>query len=57
MLRVICNGPKTERYMELIEELRGKGLIVIPIIEDPVELERMQKWLQRDEKGRLAAAG
>jgi arginine decarboxylase-like protein len=43
-IRVICNGPKTERYMELIEELRGKGLIVIPIIEDPVELERMQKF-------------
>ncbi|MEN9561740.1 MAG: hypothetical protein RIQ56_1013 [Candidatus Parcubacteria bacterium] len=43
-IRVICNGPKTERYMALIEELRGKGLIVIPIIEDPVELERMQKF-------------
>ena len=43
-IRVICNGPKTERYMELIEELRGKGLIVIPIIEDRVELERMQKF-------------
>ncbi len=43
-IRVICNGPKTEKYMELIEELRGKGLIVIPIIEDPVELERMQKF-------------
>ena len=43
-IRVICNGPKTEKYMELIEELRSKGLIVIPIIEDPVELERMQKF-------------
>jgi len=43
-IRVICNGPKTERYMELIEELRGKGLVVIPIIEDMVELERMKKF-------------
>ncbi len=43
-IRVICNGPKTDRYMELIEELKGKGLIVIPIIEDRVELERMKKF-------------
>ncbi|MCX6781661.1 MAG: hypothetical protein NTW66_00850 [Candidatus Magasanikbacteria bacterium] len=43
-IRVICNGPKTEKYMSLIEELRGKGLIVIPIIEDHVELERMKKF-------------
>lgn len=43
-IRVICNGPKTEKYMSLIEELRGKGLIVVPIIEDYTELERMQKF-------------
>lgn len=43
-IRVICNGPKTPKYIELIEELRGKGLIVIPIIEDHVELERMSKF-------------
>ena len=43
-IRVICNGPKTDRYMDLIEELKGKGLIVIPIIEDSVELERMKKF-------------
>lgn len=43
-IRVICNGPKTERYIELIEELRGKGLIVVPIIEDTVELERLKKF-------------
>lgn len=43
-IRVICNGPKTEKYIALIEELRGKGLTVIPIIEDRVELERMQKF-------------
>lgn len=43
-IRVICNGPKTEHYMALIEELKSKGLIVIPIIEDGVELERMKKF-------------
>ncbi len=43
-IRVICNGPKTPKYMELIEELKSKGLIVIPIIEDHVELERMSKF-------------
>lgn len=43
-IRVICNGPKTEKYMSLIEELRSKGLVVIPIIEDYVELERMKKF-------------
>lgn len=43
-IRVVCNGPKTEKYISLIEELRGKGMTVIPIIEDSVELERMQKF-------------
>ena len=43
-IRVICNGPKTEKYISLIEELRGKGLVVIPIIEDMVEFERMKKF-------------
>ncbi len=43
-IRVICNGPKTEKYISLIEELKGKGLIVIPIIEDHNELERLKKF-------------
>ncbi|MFH0988138.1 MAG: hypothetical protein V1763_02085 [Parcubacteria group bacterium] len=43
-IRVICNGPKTEKYISLIEELKSKGLIVIPIIEDYNELERMRKF-------------
>lgn len=43
-IRVICNGPKTDRYMSLVEELKGKGLIVVPIIEDYNELERMRKF-------------
>jgi arginine decarboxylase len=43
-IRVICNGPKTEKYISLIEELKGKGLIVVPIIEDYTELERLKKF-------------
>lgn len=43
-IRVICNGPKTEKYISLIEELRGKNMVVIPIIEDYVELERFKKF-------------
>src|SRR3989338_9103621 len=43
-IRVTCNGPKTEQYIHLIEELRGKGLIVIPIIENSHELERLKKF-------------
>ena len=43
-IRVICNGPKTPKYIELIDELKAKGLIVVPIIEDYVELEHMSKF-------------
>ncbi|MBX4187359.1 MAG: hypothetical protein KW802_03865 [Candidatus Doudnabacteria bacterium] len=43
-IRVTCNGPKTEQYIKLIEELRNKGLIVVPIIENGEELERLKKF-------------
>jgi arginine decarboxylase len=43
-IRILCNGPKTEKYISLIEELKSKGLIVIPIIEDASELERLNKF-------------
>ncbi len=43
-IRVICNGPKTERYIELIEELRGKGYSVMPIVENRAELDRLAKF-------------
>jgi arginine decarboxylase len=43
-IRVTCNGPKTEQYIKLIEELRSKGLIVVPIIENYEELERLKKF-------------
>lgn len=43
-IRVTCNGPKTETYISLIEELKGKGFVVIPIIENHHELERLKKF-------------
>lgn len=43
-IRVSCNGPKTDQYISLIEELRDKGLFVIPIIENNWELERLKKF-------------
>ena len=43
-IRVTCNGPKTEAYIHLIEELRAKGLIVVPIIENSEELQRLKKF-------------
>ncbi len=43
-IRVTCNGPKTEKYISLIEELKSKGLIVIPILENQTELERLKKF-------------
>jgi arginine decarboxylase len=43
-IRVTCNGPKTEQYIKLIEELRGKGLIIVPIIENELELDRLKKF-------------
>ncbi|MBI2607571.1 MAG: hypothetical protein HYW51_01975 [Candidatus Doudnabacteria bacterium] len=43
-IRVTCNGPKTEQYIRLIEELRSKGLIVVPVIENQEEFERLKKF-------------
>jgi len=43
-IRVLCNGPKTEKYLGLVQELRGKGLTVIPIIEDLNEYEALRKY-------------
>lgn len=36
-IRVICNGPKNIEYINLIKELRDKGLTIIPIIESKEE--------------------
>ncbi|MES2023189.1 MAG: hypothetical protein V4439_00715 [Patescibacteria group bacterium] len=42
-IRVLCNGPKTDQYLDLIEELRAKGMNIVPIIEGPEEIERISK--------------
>jgi arginine decarboxylase len=36
-LKVVCNGPKTLEYVNLIKELREKGFGIIPIIESEEE--------------------
>ncbi len=43
-IRVLCNGPKTDQYLDLIEELRGKGMNIVPIIESMDEVERLSKY-------------
>jgi len=43
-IRVICNGPKTEKYLGLIRELKEKGLSIIPIIEDLNEHESLKSY-------------
>ncbi len=43
-IRVLCNGPKTERYLTLIDELDRKGLMITPIIEDEGELEFFKRY-------------
>lgn len=43
-IRVLCNGPKTAKYMSLIEELDRKGVIITPIIEEEQELEYFKKY-------------
>lgn len=41
-IRVLCNGPKTDQYMNLIDELQHKGMKIFPIIEGPSELKLLQ---------------
>ncbi len=43
-IRVLCNGPKTDQYLDLIEELRSKGMNIVPIIESLEEVERISKY-------------
>jgi len=38
-IKVLCNGPKTKKYLSLIEELKGKDLDIVPIIENFAELD------------------
>ncbi len=41
-IRILCNGPKTDKYMQLIDELQARGLQLTPIIEGPNELKYLQ---------------
>ncbi len=41
-IRILCNGPKTDKYMQLIEEMQHKGIKISPIIEGPNELKFLQ---------------
>src|SRR3989344_3068310 len=43
-IRVVCNGPKTDQYFILIEELRSKGMNIVPIIESLDELDIISKY-------------
>ena len=43
-IRVLCNGPKTDQYLDLIEEIRAKGMNIVPIIESMDEVERLSKY-------------
>ncbi|MEX2029033.1 MAG: hypothetical protein WD963_00955 [Candidatus Paceibacterota bacterium] len=43
-IRVLCNGPKTHQYLDLVEELRAKGMNIVPIIESMDEVERLSRY-------------
>lgn len=43
-IRVLANGPKTEKYLQLIEELDHKGVIITPIIEEKQELDYFRRY-------------
>jgi arginine decarboxylase len=43
-IRVLCNGPKNIRYVQLIDELNKKGLTITPIAEHQDELDAFKKF-------------
>ncbi|MEK7609220.1 MAG: hypothetical protein AAB476_01955 [Patescibacteria group bacterium] len=43
-LRVLCNGPKSDDYLKLINDLHAKGLAIFPIAEDEAELKTLHKF-------------
>ena len=43
-IRVLCNGPKIDAYLDLIDGLRSKGMTIIPVIEDKQELFQLEKY-------------
>jgi len=43
-IRVLCNGPKTPAYIQLIDQLKNNGLAIVPIVEDANELELLKDY-------------
>ncbi len=41
-IRILCSGPKTDKYINLIDDLQHKGVKIFPLIEGPNELRFLQ---------------
>ena len=41
-IRILCSGPKTDKYINLIDDLQHKGVKIFPLIEGPNELKFLQ---------------
>ena len=41
-IRILCSGPKTDKYISLIDDLQHKGIKIFPMIEGPNELSFLQ---------------
>ena len=41
-IRILCSGPKTDKYIALIDELQHRGVKIFPLIEGPNELKFLQ---------------
>ncbi len=43
-IRILCNGPKTNQYLKLIQQLEDKNLTITPIIETADEAELLKQF-------------
>ncbi len=41
-IRILCSGPKTDKYISLIDDLQHRGVKIFPLIEGPNELKFLQ---------------
>lgn len=41
-IRILCSGPKNDKYINLIDDLQHKGVKIFPLIEGPSELKFLQ---------------
>ncbi|MCX6747456.1 MAG: hypothetical protein NTW98_00705 [Candidatus Nomurabacteria bacterium] len=41
-IRILCSGPKSDAYINLIDDLQHKGVKIFPLIEGPSELKTLQ---------------